>query len=175
MAALEKHYEIGNKLMKKNNQWSKEFISKFKSNIAVGGQEDCWPWQAGVVNGSKPYGRVSISGKRKLAHRVVFELILGKELPDDIQICHSCDNPSCCNPKHLWKGTNADNMKDKALKGRASHEGPPGKFTLNEWQEIRRLYDVEGLSKCEIARRFNTYDTTIRRVIDAGYNYRPKG
>ena len=160
--------------MRKHYQWSKEFIRSFRSKIAVGGPEDCWPWIAGVVSGSKPYGRVRIGGKLKLAHRVVYELATGEELSDDIQICHSCDNPSCCNPRHLWKGTNADNMRDKATKGRASHAGPPGRFTRNEWLEIRRLFDIEKCSKCEIARRFNTYDTTIRRVLDAGYSYKYK-
>ncbi len=65
-------------------------------------------------------------------------------------------------------------MRDKATKGRASHAGPPGRFTRNEWLEIRRLFDIEKCSKCEIARRFNTYDTTIRRVLDAGYSYKYK-
>uniref|UniRef100_A0A6M3JQT0 Putative homing endonuclease n=1 Tax=viral metagenome TaxID=1070528 RepID=A0A6M3JQT0_9ZZZZ len=160
--------------MRTNRHWSKEFMKLLRSKIIVGGPDDCWPWTGSVVNGSKPYGRVRVEGKLKLVHRVIYELYTGEELSDDIQVCHSCDNPICCNPHHLWTGTNEDNMLDKMVKRRASHEGPPGKFTYNEWQEIKRLFYVENLSKCEIAKRFNTYDTTIRRVLNAGDNYKCK-
>jgi len=161
--------------MRTNYHWSMEFMRLLRSKIIVGGPDDCWPWTGSVVNGNKPYGRVKVEGKLKLVHRVIYELYTGEELPDDVQVCHSCDNPPCCNPNHLWIGDNQANMLDKMIKGRTSHEGPPGKFTYNEWQEIRRLYNVENLSKCEIARRFNTYDTTIRRVLDAGDSYKYKG
>ena len=161
--------------MKTNFQWDKDFIRKLRSKIVIGGPDDCWEWTGAIVNSKKPYGIVKIEGKNKLVHRVIYELYSGEELTEGIQVCHSCDNPRCCNPRHLWKGTNADNMHDKVVKGRASHLGGlPAKFTFNKWQEIRRLYYIEGWSKCRIGREFNAYDTTIRRVLESGDNYKCK-
>jgi len=50
--------------------------------------------------------------------RWVYEGSTGKTLPPDIYVCHTCDNPSCINPAHLWEGTQKDNMQDASRKGR---------------------------------------------------------
>lgn len=68
----------------------------------------------------KSYGRIWCSGRRVLqAHRFSYELHYGVN-PGDLRVLHSCDNPSCVNPQHLSLGTDADNMRDKMLKGRCS-------------------------------------------------------
>ncbi len=66
---------------------------------------------------SDGYGRFSFNGKNRMAHKVAYEYWNGK-IPDGLQVCHSCDNPPCCNPKHLFLGTNKENMEDKVAKGR---------------------------------------------------------
>jgi hypothetical protein len=54
---------------------------------------------------------------QRRAHRVAWEIYCG-EIPNNLHVLHTCDNPLCVKPDHLWLGTQADNMRDKALKGR---------------------------------------------------------
>ena len=86
--------------------------TRFWAKVKKG--DGCWEWQAQNVNG---YGRIRINGKLVLSHRVVWEMNNGK-IPNGIDILHSCDNPSCVNPKHLWAGTHQENMKDRDNKNR---------------------------------------------------------
>ena len=75
----------------------------------------CWIWIAGKnLDG---YGRMRINNKKYSAHRVSYTLHKG-EIPNGLYICHTCDNPSCVNPEHLWAGTAQDNCLDKAKKKR---------------------------------------------------------
>lgn len=86
------------------------FDSKYKKM-----DNGCWEWLA--TKNQDGYGRVKRFGKLESAHRVSYELYKG-ELGDK-HVLHSCDNPSCVNPEHLWLGTHLENQKDKANKGRA--------------------------------------------------------
>lgn len=63
------------------------------------------------------YGRIDFEGKPRLAHRIAHRLAYGED-PGDQFVCHSCDNPTCVEPKHLWLGSQADNMSDASAKGR---------------------------------------------------------
>lgn len=74
--------------------------------------EECWGW--GGLKNPKRYP--SFDGQ--IASRVSYSLFNG-EIPDGLFVLHKCDNPNCCNPKHLFLGTQADNMSDMAAKGRA--------------------------------------------------------
>lgn len=78
----------------------------------VGG---CWEFQGSRTEGG--YGKVRDSGRSRPAHRVVFTELNGP-LPSDIYVCHTCDNPPCCNPAHLFAGTATDNNRDRQAKGR---------------------------------------------------------
>jgi hypothetical protein len=81
--------------------------------------DECWEWTGARF----PYGYGHIAGSPKLgeprnlyAHRVAYELGFGP-IPKGLFVCHSCDNPPCCNPKHLWLGTALDNARDRDAKG----------------------------------------------------------
>ena len=78
-------------------------------------REGCWEWQKSkTVDG---YGTIGFGGKTVRAHRLVWELTVGP-IPVGLQVLHSCDNPSCCRPTHLFLGTQVDNIKDMCRKGR---------------------------------------------------------
>lgn len=76
---------------------------------------DCWLWLG--HKSSKGYGGVQVDGLSKKAHRVAYELVNGP-IPEGLYACHTCDNPSCVNPAHIFLGTQHENMADMVAKGR---------------------------------------------------------
>ena len=92
-------------------------IEKFIAKIKIS-NNGCWEWQG--YTDRLGYGRFHCSETKKqiLAHRWIYQHIYKKILPIEILVCHSCDNPPCCNPSHLWEGTNEDNIRDMISKGR---------------------------------------------------------
>lgn len=78
----------------------------------------CWVW-TGATNGVG-YGKISVGGhggRLIFTHRLAWELTNG-EIPEGLFACHKCDNRLCCNPSHIFLGTNADNLRDASVKGR---------------------------------------------------------
>lgn len=86
-----------------------------------GGEDSCWRWTKGVDKNG--YGKLTrkVPGLRKQitlrAHREAYKLANG-DIPENMFVCHTCDNPSCCNPKHLFLGLPKDNTADMVAKGR---------------------------------------------------------
>lgn len=87
---------------------------------------------------------MSVNGKPKRANRLSYEIHKG-EIPKGMEVCHSCDNPSCVNPDHLWLGTHKDNIRDCHKKGRANickgSKKPQSKLTEKDVLEIREKYN----------------------------------
>lgn len=109
-------------------------ILRFKSKYTV--TESCWEWVAN--KNQRGYGIFSLNDKSVGAHRVSF-LISKGEIPIGLCILHSCDNPSCVNPEHLFLGTHQDNMDDRSAKGRVPKEDkhPNAKLTTEQVLKIR--------------------------------------
>jgi hypothetical protein len=80
------------------------------------GLDDCWLWQGAVNN--KGYGHLTYGGVKYMAHSLAFVLAGGIKAKRDV--CHSCDHPLCCNPRHLFNGSRSENMLDAVAKKRIS-------------------------------------------------------
>ena len=87
---------------------------------------ECWNWQGSLSDKNNPlrhYGKLVIGsrkdGTRKTvrAHRYAYQVFIG-EVPQELFVCHKCDNPKCINPEHLFLGTRQDNVDDREAKGR---------------------------------------------------------
>lgn len=94
----------------------KDSIPIFWESVDKRGENECWPWIGCRL--AEGYGRFKSEGKFIAAHR--FSFILHKGMPpvDKPCVLHECDNPPCCNPKHLFPGTKKDNTDDCIKKGR---------------------------------------------------------
>lgn len=84
-----------------------------------GGKEACWPWTGSCTHGN--YGAFQRADQTKSrSHRFAYELTHGVVLTEEQVLMHLCDNPPCCNPKHLKIGTHRENIHDMIAKGRQS-------------------------------------------------------
>lgn len=89
---------------------------RFKEKYLINDETGCWEWQHATNNigyGMFRWDRHTM----RTAHRASYEIHIGN-IPDGLCVCHTCDNPKCVNPEHLWLGTIQDNMTDKVKKGR---------------------------------------------------------
>lgn len=134
---------------------TEHLYQKLWSKIAHNNDEDsCWPWLAAIQGDG--YGSVYVEGTIRLAHRVVWELYYGP-IPARLKVCHKCDNPPCCNPSHLFIGTQKENMQDAAVKRRTHH----AKFSAEEITFIRN----STLSKMALAKMFGVCRQDISMII----------
>lgn len=126
----------------------------------LGPNGECHEWTG--HRDPKGYGKMNFGGPGKLVHRVMYSLVVGD--PGDMLVCHTCDNPPCCNPAHLFLGTNQDNMDDMNAKGRAIH--PAGDEHANS--KIADA-DVRGIresteSSSALARKFGVSASLIAQI-----------
>jgi len=150
--------------MSKRGPKPKPLIKRFLDKVEVDEESGCWEWCGGKACG---YGQLKVAGKMLKAHRVAYELFVGK-IPDGLFVCHSCDNPGCVNPTHLFLGTHQDNMNDMSRKGRGTkakgEKHGMAKLTESQVREIRQLYGKYNQRK--LAEMFGVDQATISYIIN---------
>ena len=148
-------------------KYAKAFCSdKCRFMSYVQKTNDCWLWMGSKTRGG--YGKfssTSLGMKQIGAHRFSYIIHRGV-VPDAMCVCHTCDNPSCVNPQHLWIGTSAENSKDRCDKGRTLKKEvhPLSKLTDRIVKKIRALNKM-GMKQKEIAKLFNVSAGHINNIV----------
>lgn len=137
------------------------FAAKFWSRVVVKSDFQCWIWTG--RKGPRGYGRCVYNGQSTGAHRIAFQLVVG-DIPDGLLIRHSCDNPSCCNPRHLLPGTAKQNAGDAVERGRVASGARNGKSKLTPQQVIEIKTNPHGLKLGKLAEKFGVSKATVSLV-----------
>jgi len=134
----------------------------FWSRLKPADERGCREW---VGRTYMRYGLIDLEGRPQMAHRVAYRLSTGRN-PGKLSVCHTCDNPPCCEPTHLWLGTHKENMLDMSSKGRTNPpsfigERHPGAKLRPEDVAIIRS---SGMSNIDLAKLYSVTPENIRRV-----------
>jgi len=134
---------------------------RFFSKVSVSDPDSCWEWQGRKLKDG--YGAFHFQGKRVIASRFAWTLFYG-EIPKGMYVLHKCDNPACVNPRHLFLGTQKENMEDAALKLRKS--GPHNGRTKLSWPQVDtiRILLQRGWSTYRLAKLFGVDHKTIWQI-----------
>ncbi len=168
-----------------NDEETFEFLKLVNKNNSGG----CWLW---VGPKRAQYGGWTFNKRTKYAHRAAWQLFCGC-IPHSLWVLHKCDNKFCVNPKHLFLGTQCDNIADMVSKGRNSwspkgnpsslkHDGwaefwagkiRSNKLTPKQVEEIRASYVPRLVTRKDLAIKYGVSVSAISKIIDGLSWYRP--
>lgn len=142
---------------------------RFWVKVDIKNPETCWLWKGSKsANG---YGSFSTTHDHAVriiqSHRFSYELIKGK-IPDGLLVLHKCDTPLCVNPRHLFLGTQKDNMIDRAIKGRCQKLNNYNKINENQKNEIINKYKPNKYGFSKLAKEYGVSCSTIRKILKIG-------
>lgn len=140
--------------------------------------EECWEWRGTVSPQGYGYFCICSQGipKNYRAHRLAWEFVYGAP-PEDMYVCHTCDNRRCVRPDHLWLGTHSDNMldcSDKGRYGRKKGERVYKKLSLEIAREIRTRYTGARGERAMLAREYHINSSTLGKIL-SGISYPESG
>lgn len=132
-------------------------VERLKNSYIVDPITDCWNYKN---IGGRGYGKIYVNGKHMVAHRFSYEIFVGP-LDPNLEICHSCNNKACINPKHLRQDTKSSNAIDRSY---AVAQGSQ-KLTPEEVREIKvillNLY--KGINN-DLAKKYGVSNVTISQI-----------
>ena len=145
---------------------------------ATGGPSACWPWLGALTKG---YGYLGRGNRSWYAHRFAWQQVIGP-IPNGLLVCHRCDNPPCCNPVHLFLGTDADNVRDMIAKGRIAtgskhrsrthpetirrgEDHHSARLTVADVRAIRLRYRQGGIRQRDLGQAYGVTQTMIGRIV----------
>ena len=135
------------------------FNSKYRKD-----ESGCWIWTASCAG--RGYGQIKLPGQRRqiYAHRLSYLIHKGED-PGKKQICHTCDNPKCVNPDHLFIGTSQDNHDDMKEKKRHTYgeRSATVKLTENQVIQIKGMIAL-GIRQTKIAEMFKVSQIEVSRI-----------
>lgn len=148
-----------------------ELLEKFMSSVYPEPNTGCWLW--GGLSTADGYGVfkpkiIKDILKTPTAHRVSYLFFKG-DFEKSLCVLHSCDNPACVNPDHLWLGTQIENIRDRTVKGRSARQGPRGErapMSVLKKHQIPEILSLKGkVRQLEIAKQFGVSQSTIHHVL----------
>ena len=157
----------------------KRFEVKIDKSPGHGPAGTCWVWTASTNKDG--YGSFGLDGRVQLAHRVAYQIHTG-EIPDDLCVLHSCDNPPCVNPAHLSIGTQQDNMVQRSARGRTADGDRSGsrthpesrprgerngnaRLTERDVREILGWWATGDATQRQLARVYGASDGQIHKIV----------
>lgn len=136
-----------------------KFWARFEAQVDRATTPDgCHPW-TGAIRNKQGYG---CFGESLPAHRLALLQATGIDTQGDQCTLHTCDNPKCCNPAHLYVGSHAQNMQDKHRWGRQplGERSPHAKLTQEQVMDIRARY-AAGAKQTDLAKAYGVSQPTI--------------
>lgn len=135
-------------------------VTRFWRNVRIGSPYECWPW-TGYTN-KDGYGEFHYRRDMRGAHELALSFTTGEAKHPDLDTCHSCDNPPCCNPAHLRFGTRTSNVHEMRDRGRGRNGST--RLTAEAVKEMRERR-ANGASQAVLAADYGITNGQVSMIV----------